>query len=79
MAGLATAIKLKQEQQLHGKDINVCLIEKGGELGDHVLSGNCFEPRAFDELFPDWRSIKDNPPPISTPVTSDNFYFLLNQ
>lgn len=79
VAGLATAIKLKQEQRKHGKEINVCLIEKGSELGDHVLSGNCFEPRGFDELFPEWRSMTDNPPPISTPVTSDNFYFLTSQ
>jgi electron-transferring-flavoprotein dehydrogenase len=44
-----------------------------------VLSGNCFEPRAFNELFPDWKSMTDNPPPINTPVTSDNFYFLTSE
>ncbi len=44
-----------------------------------MLSGNCFEPRAFNELFPDWKSMADNPPPINTPVTSDNFYFLTSE
>jgi electron-transferring-flavoprotein dehydrogenase len=52
------------------------VIEKAAEIGDHILSGNCFEPRAFTELFPDWKTMKENPPPITTPVTSDNFFIL---
>ena len=43
------------------------------------MSGNCFEPRGLDELFPDWRSWEENKPPIDTPVTSDNFYFLMGK
>jgi electron-transferring-flavoprotein dehydrogenase len=47
VAGLATAIKLKQKELENNRPISVCLIEKGAEIGDHILSGNCFEPRAF--------------------------------
>lgn len=55
--------------------MNVCVIEKGSEIGAHVLSGNCFESRALDELFPDWRS-HDNRPPLDTKVTHDKFLIL---
>jgi electron-transferring-flavoprotein dehydrogenase len=57
----------------------VCLVEKGAEIGDHILSGNCFEPRAFDELFPGWRDWSEGKPPIDTEVTSDNFYYLYGE
>jgi electron-transferring-flavoprotein dehydrogenase len=40
------------------KEISVCLVEKGSEIGSHILSGNCFEPKAFNELFPDWKTMK---------------------
>ena len=56
-AGLSTAIKIKQMEKEYDRPLSVCLIEKGTEVGDHILSGNCFEPRAFDELFPKWRSM----------------------
>jgi len=48
VAGLSTAIRLKQEEQRYRRPISVCLLEKGAEIGYHVLSGNCFEPRGLD-------------------------------
>jgi electron-transferring-flavoprotein dehydrogenase len=68
-AGLATAIRLKQLSP----ETNVCVVEKGGEIGAHILSGAVLEPRALDELFPDWR---DDPPALATPVTEDHFMLL---
>ena len=68
-SGLATAIKIKQLNQ----DINVCILEKGSEVGAHILSGNVFETRALDELIPDWRE-KDSP--IKTKVSKEKFLFL---
>ena len=68
-SGLAAAIRLKQLDA----DCNVCVIEKGSELGAHILSGNVFEPRALDELIPDW---KEKGAPVSTAVQEDAFYFL---
>ena len=65
-AGLAAAIRLKQ---LNG-DINVCLIEKGAEVGAHILSGAVMDPRALDELIPDW---KEKGAPLDTPVSEDRF------
>ena len=61
-AGLSTAIKIKQIN----KDLNVCIIEKGAEVGAHILSGNVFETRALDELIPDW---KEKKAPINTKVS----------
>ena len=55
VAGLSTAIRLKQKEAETGRPISVCVLEKGTEVGDHILSGNCFEPRGFDEVFPGWR------------------------
>jgi electron-transferring-flavoprotein dehydrogenase len=57
VAGLSTAIKIKQLSTQYERPLSVCLIEKGQEIGDHILSGNCFETKAFDELFPKWRSL----------------------
>ena len=54
-AGLAAAIRLKQLAGEHGKEIRVCLVEKAAQLGAHTLSGACLEPRALEELFPDWK------------------------
>ncbi len=68
-AGLATAIRLKQLSP----DATVCLVEKGSEIGAHILSGAVLEPRALDELIPDWR---DDPPAMATPVTDDRFMLL---
>jgi len=68
-AGLSAAIRLKQLNA----DINVCLIEKGAEVGAHILSGAVMDSRALDELVPDW---KDKGAPLETAVTEDRFYLL---
>ena len=65
-AGLAAAIRLKQLNA----DINVCLIEKGAEVGAHILSGAVMDPRALNELIPDW---KEKGAPLDTPVSEDRF------
>lgn len=75
-AGLATAIKLAQLAQEEGKELDITLIEKGEEIGSHVISGNCFEIDALTELIPDW---KEKEAPVSTSVTKDVFRILLNQ
>lgn len=72
-AGLAAAIRLKQIAAAETRDINVCLIEKGAEIGAHTLAGAVLEPRALDELIPDW---KNKNAPINTPVIKDEFCFL---
>eukprot|EP00897_Mesotaenium_endlicherianum_P009666 jgi/Mesen1/8728/ME000052S08155 len=72
-AGLAAAIRLKQLCQGGGQDLSVCIVEKGAEVGAHILSGNVFETKALDELLPDWRSLEA---PIHVPVTKDRFLFL---
>jgi electron-transferring-flavoprotein dehydrogenase len=68
-AGLAAAIRLKQI----APDANVCLIEKGAEIGAHILSGAVMDPRALDELLPDWQ---ERNAPLDTPVSEDRFAFL---
>lgn len=72
-AGLSAACRVKQLAESAGSDISVCLVEKGSEIGAHILSGAVLEPRALDELFPDW---KENNAPLNTPVTEDEFHFL---
>jgi electron-transferring-flavoprotein dehydrogenase len=72
-AGLSAAIRLKQLAQEKGTDISVCVVEKGAELGAHILSGNVFEPRAMNELFPDWKTMDT---PLKTQPTSDKFLWL---
>jgi electron-transferring-flavoprotein dehydrogenase len=74
-AGLAAAIRAKQVAQAKGQELSVCVVEKGAEIGAHILSGNVFEPRALDELFPDW---KEMGAPLDTPVVSDSMYWLPN-
>lgn len=76
-AGLAAAIRLKQAAQAQERELSVCLVEKGAEVGAHILSGNVFEPRALDELLPDWR--EDEECPVKTKVTEDRFLFLHSQ
>jgi electron-transferring-flavoprotein dehydrogenase len=68
-AGLAAAIRLKQ----CAPEASICLVEKGSEIGAHILSGAVLEPRALDELIPDWR---DDPPALATPAAEDAFMFL---
>jgi electron-transferring-flavoprotein dehydrogenase len=72
-AGLAAAIRLKQQAAAAGRDYSVCLIEKGAEIGAHIISGAVMDPRALDELCPDW---KTTGAPVRTAVTEDHFYFL---
>jgi len=81
-AGLSAAIRVKQLGLEKGQDLSVCVVEKGAEVGAHILSGNVFEPRALDELFPDWREMggPDNGgPPVSTRVSEDHFLVLPNE
>ncbi len=72
-AGLGAAIRLRQlaEQQEH--DISVCIVEKGSEVGAHILSGAVLEPRALNELLPNWKELGA---PINTPVSAEKFLFL---
>ena len=72
-AGLSGAIRLKQLAAKRGKDVSVCVLEKGSEIGAHILSGAVMDPRAMDELFPDWKSMGA---PLTTPVSEDRFMFL---
>ena len=72
-AGLGASIRLKQMAKEMKKELSVCVVEKGSEVGAHILSGNVFEPRALNELFPNW---KDLGAPLDTPVTEDAFLFL---
>ena len=66
-SGLSAAIRLKQLSLLRGKDVSVCVVEQGASVGAHVLSGNVFEPRALDELVPEWRTMAaDEAPPLRT-------------
>ncbi len=72
-AGLASAIRLKQLAAQKAVELGVCVIEKGSEIGAHILSGAVMDPRALEELFPDW---KTRGAPLKTPVTEDRFLFL---
>jgi electron-transferring-flavoprotein dehydrogenase len=72
-SGLAAAIRLKQLAAASGSEVSVCVIEKGSEVGAHILSGAVFEPRALDELFPDWR---ERGAPLHTPASEDRFLLL---
>jgi len=72
-AGLAAAIRLKQLCLENDGDFSVCVVEKGSEVGAHILSGAVLEPRALDELIPDWR---DKEAPVTVPVREDRFGFL---
>ena len=72
-AGLAAAIRLKQLAAEKGAEVSVCVLEKGSEVGAHILSGACLEPRALNELIPDW---KEQGAPLDTPVTGDEFLYL---
>ena len=72
-AGLAAAIRLKQLAAEAGREVSVCLLEKGSEIGAHVLSGAIMDPRALNELLPDWPA---QGAPLDTPVTEDRFLIL---
>ncbi len=72
-AGLTAAIRLGQLAQENGKELSVCVVEKGSEVGAHILSGAVIDPRALDELIPDWR---ERGAPLNAPVVEDHFLFL---
>ena len=72
-AGLSAAIKLRQLATERDQEISVCVLEKGSEVGAHILSGAVLEPRALDELIPDWR---DQGAPLNTPVSDEAFLLL---
>ncbi|WP_339485418.1 electron transfer flavoprotein-ubiquinone oxidoreductase [Pseudomonas sp. EL_65y_Pfl2_R95] len=74
-AGLSAACRLKQKAADAGKEISVCVVEKGSEVGAHILSGAVFEPRALNELFPNWKELEA---PLNTPVKRDDIYMLKN-
>src|SRR5580704_9550960 len=71
-AGLSAAIRLKQLAGASGKDVSVCVLEKGSEVGAHILSGAVLDPSGLNELIPDW---KEKGAPVETHVTDDRFYF----
>src|SRR3954471_15697429 len=72
-AGLAAAIRLKQLAADAGRELSVCILEKGSEVGAHILSGAVVDPRALNELLPDWKA---QGAPLDTPVTDDRFLVL---
>ena len=72
-AGLAAAIRLRQLAQQRDHEISVCVVEKGSEIGAHILSGAVIDPKALTELIPDW---KEKGAPLDTPVTDDRFLIL---
>ena len=74
-AGLATAIRLRQLAAEQDHELTVCVLEKGSEIGAHILSGAVLETRALDELIPDWKA---QGAPLQTPVARDEVYFLTN-
>lgn len=72
-AGLSAAIRLSQLAQAESKELTICVLEKGAEIGAHILAGAVIEPRALDELIPDWR---DKNAPLTTAVRGDSFVYL---
>ncbi|MEO1016914.1 MAG: NAD(P)/FAD-dependent oxidoreductase, partial [Pseudomonadota bacterium] len=72
-AGLSAAIRFMQQAQQQDREITVCVLEKGSEVGAHILSGACFEPHALDELIPDW---KEKGAPLNVQATEDHFIYL---
>ena len=73
-AGLSSAIRLKQLANEAGQELSVCVLEKGSEIGAHILSGAVVDPKALDELFPEWRDM--GCPMAETPVTDNQHWFL---
>jgi len=75
-SGLSAAIRLAQISQEKGKDWQIALVEKGSEIGAHIISGAVIEPTALNELFPDWKNMGA---PLTTEVSIDEFYYLRSQ
>jgi electron-transferring-flavoprotein dehydrogenase len=71
-AGLSAAIRLKQLAAQEGREFSVCVLEKGSEVGAHIMSGAVLDPSGLNALIPDW---KDKGAPVETVVTDDRFYF----
>lgn len=74
-AGLSTACKLAMLAQKAEREVSICVVEKGSEVGAHILSGAVLDPRAMNELFPDWRELGA---PLDVPVSRDKIMFMLN-
>ncbi len=72
-AGLSAAIRIMQLAESEGRETTVCVVEKGSEVGAHILSGAVLEPRALDELLPDW---KERGAPLNTPVSRRHLLLL---
>ena len=72
-SGLAAGIRLKQRAAEQDCEVSVCILEKASEVGAHILSGAVLEPRALNELFPDWKKMGA---PLNTQVTAEKFMFL---
>ena len=72
-AGLAAAIHLKQLSAERGQELGVCVLEKGSEVGAHILSGAVMDPRTLNELIPNWQELNA---PLNAPVSEDRFIFL---
>jgi electron-transferring-flavoprotein dehydrogenase len=72
-AGLSAAIRLAQLSRYHQRDLSIAVIEKGAEVGAHILSGALLNPRALNQLIPDWKNLGA---PVNTPVTQDEFLWL---
>jgi electron-transferring-flavoprotein dehydrogenase len=75
-AGLSAACRIMQLAAEKSQEVTVCVVEKGSEVGAHILSGAVFEPRAMDELFPDWQ---EQGAPLTTKVTGDQFFFYTSE
>ena len=75
-AGLAAAIRLKQLAAEKDKEVSVVVLEKGSEVGAHILSGAVIDPVALDALIPDWR---DQGAPLTTEVSADHFHYLTSE
>lgn len=75
-AGLATACRLAQLGQESGQELEIVVVEKGSEVGAHILSGAVLEPRALNELFPNWKELGA---PLNTPVSDDQIYYFTGQ
>lgn len=75
-AGLSAACKIRQLSEQTGQDVSVCVVEKGSEVGAHILSGAVFETRALNELFPDW---KERGAPVNTEVIGDDIFYLTGE
>ena len=75
-SGLSTAIRLAQQAQEHAHPVSICVVEKGSEVGAHILSGGVMEPDALTALIPDW---KEKGAPLNQAVTADEMYLLRNE